>query len=119
MDLVPNVYIYQEHTMSRTKRTSRTKITVVAEGPILPGSISTAKSQCGKAHCACKASPPKLHGTYYRWTGFLEGKRTTKTISKEVALECKRRIKKLRRLQKQIDTLLAEALRGAPWLPTS
>src|SRR2546429_207776 len=85
MDLVPNVYINQEHTMSRTKRTSRTKITVVAEGPILPGSISTAKSQCGKAHCACKASPPKLHGTYYRWTGFLEGKRTTKTISKETA----------------------------------
>jgi len=38
-------------------------------------------------------------------------------ISKEVALECKRRIRKFRRLQKQIDALLAEALRSAPWLP--
>src|SRR5437870_2902290 len=83
MDLVPNVYIYQEHTMSRTKRTSRTKITVVAEGPILPGSISTAKSQCGKAHCACKASPPKLHGTYYRWTGFLEANEPPRPSAKK------------------------------------
>ncbi len=68
--------------MSSKKLARTTKITIVAEGPILPGSVSTAKSQCGKPNCACKASPPKLHGTYYRWTGFLKGKRTTKTISK-------------------------------------
>lgn len=77
--------------MSSKKLTGANKITIVAEGPILPGSVSTAKSQCGKPNCACKASPPKLHGTYYRWTGFLNGKRTTKTISKEAAEECERR----------------------------
>ena len=88
------------------------------EWPILSGSISTANSQCGTDGCRCKKKrSPSLHGTYYRWTGFIDGKRTTKTISKEVAIECKRRIKRFRRLQKQIDTLLAEALRGAPWLP--
>jgi hypothetical protein len=86
--------------------------------PLLPGSISTANSQCGTEGCACKKKrSPQLHGTYYRWTGFIDGKRTTKTISKEMAIECKRRIKKFRRLQKQIDALLAEALRGAPWSP--
>jgi Family of unknown function (DUF6788) len=84
--------------------------------PILPGSISTARSQCGKAGCACKKKrSPRLHGTYYRWTGFIKGKRTTKTISKEVAQECKRRIKKFRKLQKEIDALLAQALINAPW----
>ena len=52
--------------------------------PILPGSISTAMSQCGKDGCGCKKKrSPRLHGTYYRWTGFIDGKRTTKTISKE------------------------------------
>ena len=59
----------------------------------------------------------RLHGTYYRWTGFIDGKRTTKTISKEIARACKRRIKKFRKLQKEIDALLAQALRNAPWLP--
>src|SRR5437667_11244720 len=114
MDLVLNVYINHEHTMSRTKRTSRTKITGVAEGPILPGSISTAKSQCGKAHCACKASPPKLHGTYYRWTGFLEGTPTTETISKETAAECEWRIKNYRALQTKLDSIVEDSLASAP-----
>jgi hypothetical protein len=83
--------------------------------PLLPGSISTAWSTCGKPHCACKMKPPKLHGVYYRWTGFLEGKRTTKTLSKEEAQECRRRIKNYRRLQRQIERILAQALAQAPW----
>jgi hypothetical protein len=94
---------------------SRTKITLVIEGPILPGSISTARSQCGKKNCACKADPPKLHGIYYRWTGMIDGKRTTKTISKDVAKECERRIANYRAFQKKLDQILANALSEAPW----
>src|SRR5580765_773856 len=99
-------------------RPSTMKKRIDIDWPILPGSISTARSQCGKKGCACrKTRSPRLHGQYYRWTGFIGGRRTTKTISKETAQECKRRIKKFRRLQKEIDALLAQALRTAPWLP--
>jgi hypothetical protein len=101
--------------MSRTKIKSRTKIAIVADGPILPGSISTAKSQCGKTNCVCKARPPKLHGTYYRWTGFIEGKRTTKTISKEMAEECEKRIENYRSVQGKLDQIVEKALANAPW----
>jgi len=84
--------------------------------PILPGSISTAESECGKERCACKRKrSPELHGMYYRWTGFIDGKRTTKTLSKAEAFECKRRIKNFRKLQKEIEQLLREALTSAPW----
>ena len=84
--------------------------------PLLSGSISTAISQCGKEGCACKNKrSPQLHGTYYRWTGFIDGKRTTRTISKEAAQECKRRIKRFRKLQKKRDALLSQALKDAPW----
>ena len=85
------------------------------ERPLLPGSVSTAASTCGKPQCACKAHPPKLHGVYYRWTGFLEGKRTTKTLSQELAEECQRRIKNYRKFQRQIEKILAQALAEAPW----
>ena len=86
-------------------------------GPILPGSISTAQSQRGKERCTCKKKrSPELHGVYYRWTGFIDGKRTTKTISKDVALECKKRIKNFRRLQTEIQRLLREAIAKAPWV---
>jgi hypothetical protein len=109
------ILMYKGIRMSSKKLARTTQITIVAEGPILTGSVSTANSQCGKPNCACKASPPKLHGTYYRWTGFLKGKRTTKTISKEAAKECERRIKNYRALQGELDQLVAEALENAPW----
>jgi hypothetical protein len=95
------------------------KKTLEFEWPILPGSISTARSRCGKARCACKLRPPRLHGIYYRWTGFIEGKRTTKTVSKEVAQECMRRIRNYRRLQRDIEKLLRKALAEAPWTSRS
>jgi hypothetical protein len=96
-----------------------TKLIVLEiQPPLLPGSISTAKSTCGKPNCACKGTPPKLHGVYYRWTGFLEGKRTTKTLSKEVAEECERRIQKYHKLLRQIETILAQGLAHAPWKET-
>ena len=91
------------------------KTVIKFDGPILDGSVSTAESRCGKPACICKAKPPKLHGTYYRWTGTIRGKRTTKTISAEVARECKKRIARYRSFKKQVDLLLAQALLDAPW----
>jgi hypothetical protein len=101
--------------MSSQKTTPGTSISIRAQGPLLPGSVSSTKSQCGKPNCACKTSRAKLHGTYYRWTGFIAGKRTTKTISKQQAEECERRIKNYRALQHTLDQILEEALVNAPW----
>jgi hypothetical protein len=94
------------------------KITLRIPLPLLPGSLSTARSTCGKPNCACKAKPPKLHGPYYRWTGFLQGQRTTKTLSPAQARECKIRIRNYRALEKQIRQLLRQALQQAPWRKT-
>lgn len=91
------------------------KITLIVVLPLLPGSLSTARSTCGQPRCACKAQPPKLHGPYYRWTGFLAGKRTTKTLTREQARECQKRIANYHALEKQIQKLLRQALREAPW----
>ena len=72
-------------------------------------------SACAKPHCACKDTPPQLHGPYYRWTGFIKGKRTTKSITPEQARECKRRIRNFRALEKQLRRLVRYALQHAPW----
>ena len=91
------------------------KILIKINAPILTGSISTASSRCGKTRCACKDKEPKLHGPYYRWTGVINGKRTTKTISKEVAHECQKRIDQYKKFKKQIDEIMKNALLHAPW----
>jgi len=93
----------------------RKKITLQATLPLLPGSLSTAQSTCGKPNCACKAKPPKLHGPYHRWTGFIEGKRTTVTLTPAQAQDCQKRIRNYRRLEKQVQRLTRKALQEAPW----
>lgn len=95
---------------------SSEKINLKGEGPVLSGSISVAKSRCGKMNCICRARKnPVLHGPFYRWTGVIDGKRTTKTISKQESRECERRIKNYRKMQEKIDEILKSALENAPW----
>lgn len=91
------------------------KRSIAFDWPVLPGSVSTARSRCGKPNCACQGTPRRLHGVYYRWTGFLDGKRTTKTISRQAALECQRRIQNFRKLQREIDRVVRAAFDEAPW----
>ena len=94
---------------------SSPKITITAPGPILPGAISTARAKCGKPTCRCRQDPKYLHGPYYRWTGWINGKATTRTVSEEIARECRRRIDNYRELQRRIEVVTAQALDQAPW----
>jgi hypothetical protein len=94
---------------------SSQKVTVTAPGPILPGTISTAQTKCGKRTCRCRFDPNYRHGPYYRWTGWINGQPTTKTISEEIARECQKRIDNYKELQKNIEKTVADALDHAPW----
>jgi hypothetical protein len=97
------------------KKITPKKVTLHAQLPLLSGSLSTAQSTCGKPNCACKQKPPKLHGPYHRWTGFIAGKRTTKTLSPEEARECQKRIRNYQALEKQVSQLIRTAVQEAPW----
>jgi uncharacterized protein DUF6788 len=72
-------------------------------------------SKCGKLTCRCRQDPRYLHGPYYRWIGWINGKPTTKNVSEECAQECQRRIENYKELQKNIDKTVADALDQAPW----
>ncbi len=45
----------------------------------------------------------------------MNGKQTTKTISREVAEECQRRISNYRALQKKLEQIVEDAFANAPW----
>ena len=97
------------------KMSTQKKKTLFFDSPILHGSISTAMAKCGQKNCRCQKDSNALHGPYYRWTGVINGKRTTRTISKEAAQECQRWIKNYDKLRKQIEKLIDEAIDSAPW----
>lgn len=50
---------------------------------LLPGSIVVRHVRCGKARCACKADPPRLHGPYIQWTRTANGKTVTRLLTEE------------------------------------
>jgi hypothetical protein len=49
---------------------------------------------------------------YYRWTGWINGRPATKSISEEIARECQKRVENYRELQKKIEETVAEATVG-------
>ncbi len=49
------------------------------------GTLLKRMMTCGKPVCACKASPPRLHGPYYQWTRKVDGKTVTVRVSAEQA----------------------------------
>ncbi len=91
------------------------KIKILLDDPILPGSVTSFKNKCGKPNCACIDNPIKLHGPYYRWTGTINGKSTSRIITKEAAEQCQKRINNYKRLKKEIKKLLEAGIENAPW----
>jgi len=35
---------------------------------VLPGSLTSRRTHCGRHGCKCMADPPELHGPYWQWT---------------------------------------------------
>jgi hypothetical protein len=91
------------------------KVSVEILWPLLPGSLSTARIACGKPNCACRQDPEKRHGLYYRWTGFLAGKRTTKAISPEEAKVCEQMIQNYRQALETLARLVQQSIPETPW----
>lgn len=91
------------------------KILLELEWPAMQGAVSQTSGKCGKKNCRCKREVNYLHGPYYRWTGKINGKQTSVTLTKEEAIECRKRIKRWRTFEKKIAAMAKKGLRMAPW----
>jgi hypothetical protein len=54
-------------------------------GYIVSGSLAPRLTRCGKAHCACAADPPKLHGPYWHWSTKVGGKTINRRLNEREA----------------------------------
>jgi hypothetical protein len=86
---------------------------IAALGPCLPGSITTRQMRCGRARCACKADPPKLHGPYTYWTRKEHGRTIARLLSAEQIERYKPQIDNARRLRQLVTALEALAIKTA------
>ena len=97
------------------EKTKIKKAKIIFDLPIMPGTVSSYKIKCGKPNCCCASDPSKLHGPYYKWGSTINGKRVSRTMSKEEAEECRRRINNYKKLKAEIQKLLDDGLKNAPW----
>lgn len=61
----------------------RARAELAGLGPCLPGSVVVRTGRCGKANCACRADPPRLHGPFRSWTRKVAHKTVTRLLSEE------------------------------------
>ena len=83
---------------------------IARTGEVLPGSIVTRRTHCGKAGCRCMADPPEPHGPYYQWTRKVAAKTVGRWLSADQASEYESFVENHRRLKELIGRLEALGL---------
>ena len=91
------------------------KINILVDGPILPGNVFLSRIKCGKKNCRCATDPEARHKVY-QWSGNIDAKNTTRTLTREMYLECKKRIANYKNFKVRFMEEVNLALKAAPWV---
>ncbi|MBM3661026.1 MAG: hypothetical protein FJW95_16195 [Actinobacteria bacterium] len=83
-------------------------------GPALLGSVEVRRMRCGKAACACRATPPRLHGPYNVWTRKVAGRTVTRVLTDEELAAYQPLLDNARRLRSLVAELCALTLGAVP-----
>ena len=65
------------------RRAAQITAQIAALGFMLPGTVASRYTRCGKPGCRCTASPPVLHGPYLTWTRKVAGKTVTRRLTED------------------------------------
>jgi hypothetical protein len=71
--------------------------------------------KCGKKNCRCAINPKERHKVY-QWSGNINGKNTSRALTKEMYLECKKRMACYKKFKKLFLSEVDKGLKQAPWL---
>ena len=92
----------------------RIRAELAATGPAVPGSVEVRRLRCGKAACACRATPPRLHGPYNVWTRKVAGRTVTRVLTDEELATYRPLLDNARRLRALVAELYALSLDAVP-----
>ena len=99
----------------------RTLAAQIAEiDAVLPGTLVTRSTRCGKPTCRCKADPPQLHGPYHQWTRKIDGRTRTRLLTPEQAARYQPwfdNARRMRQLLAELEDLSLNAAREAEDCP--
>jgi hypothetical protein len=95
-----------------------TELAVIARsGQVLPGTITSRRTRCGRPGCKCMADPPQPHGPYWQWTRKVAAKTVGRWLSGEQAADYEPWIvnhRRIRELLAQLEAIGIAALEADP-----
>lgn len=83
---------------------------IARTGQVLPGSIASRRTHCGRPGCKCMADPPQPHGPYFQWTRKVAAKTVGRWLSPEQAAAYQPWVANDRRLRELVGRLEAIGL---------
>lgn len=92
----------------------RIRAELATTGPALPGSVEVRRLRCGKVACACRSTPPRLHGPYNVWTRKVAGRTVTRVLTDEELATYRPLLDNARRLRALVAELCALSLAAVP-----
>ena len=82
------------------KRITKVKSELMSLGEMHPGSLSQQYNVCGVKNCRCKDKEnPQKHGPYYQLSYTMNGKSSSRFISKENLPECQKQVDNYQRFK--------------------
>lgn len=96
----------RKEKINQDKKIELLKTKIVDFDLIVPGSLRTIYSKCGRDYCACQTDKKARHGPYILWDRKVNGKLSSKMVSKEMAAQIKKWIENRNKLEKQVQEIL-------------
>ena len=72
-----------DHQKQEVRAIAKELAGIARSAKVLPGSLTSRRTRCGRSGCKCMADPPEPHGPYWQWTR----KVAAKTVGRWLSLE--------------------------------
>lgn len=75
----------------------------------LPGRLRIIYSKCGKQNCACQTDESARHGPYWLWDRKVNGKLSSKMVTKAMAVQLKKWIENRKVLENILQNIYVQS----------
>ncbi len=89
-------------------RAIATELAAIARSAkVLPGSLTSRRTRCGRVGCKCMADPPEPHGPYWQWTRKVAARTVCRWLGEDQAGDYRHWVSNDRRLHELVARLEA------------
>jgi hypothetical protein len=92
---------------------------IARSAEVLPGSLISRRTRCGRQGCKCMADPPEPHGPYWQWTRKVAARTVCRWFGEDQAADYGSWIANDRRLHELVARLEAMGIAAAEADPRS